>query len=399
MTGQASRARAVARGALLSAAILVPCLLPTFAVVYWGDHGEAKARAEDVKVVVRRDAVEKDFPRFSPRKVFHVGLHVEDVSKIDVAGRSFSGRFVFWARNFFDNAANDRSLVDPSEFRIVNRADLETEVRAVRPVVDPSAAGAPAQDKAGEPAAADGERLVAHVSYEASGELRSEFDLRRYPFDRQVIQVVVEPRSHTSESMILGVDPASALSHDVDFGEWELVSFEATSLQRVAQSDYSDPALIDRGRLWNSVPRVVFSVTLKRMLLAHLLKELLPLLVIMLMAYGNFFIGPTQIDTRASVAITGLLAVTALHWTSRADLPGVSYLMAADQFYLIAYALMLIVTLDAIVCLRVSPPDGQELPEGHARHPWLRFGGPALRVLFPLVLAVGWLAVALRASS
>lgn len=92
--------------------------------------------------------------------------------------------------------------------------------------------------------------------------------------------------------MILSVDPNSTLAGSVDLGEWDIRSFSASSEIHMAKSDFSDPALVQKGTLWNLVPRVVFEVTIRRQLLSHLLKELLPLLVILMVGYSNFFVDP-----------------------------------------------------------------------------------------------------------
>lgn len=65
----------------------------------------------------------------------------------------------------------------------------------------------------------------------------------------------------------------------------------------------------------------------------------------------------------------------------------------------VAFSLMVMVTIEPLITQRLLPPEkkGEEPPP--KRHPWIRIGLPALRILYPLILGAGWYGVALRAMA
>lgn len=366
--------RSMGRGLLFSM-LIFPLLLPLFLMVLTRDA--KKVNDGDWPVTVVQDALETEYSRFHPRKIFQIGMYIDDIADLQVTEKIFASRFVYWGRNFFDKSANDRSLVPEDEFRLVNHADLEIEPRAVRFI-------GPGDEKENP--------FLAYTAYEADGELKNGFYLASYPFDVHTLRWTIEPRHLTAEEMILSIDPSSSLSEGLDLGEWDILGFSAHSEIHTAKSDYSDPELAQRGALWQFVPRAVFEVTVRRQILSHLIKELLPLLVILMIAYSNFFVDPSYFDARSSVAVTCVLTVVALHWTSSSELPGISYLTAMDQFFLVGYSLVLLASLETVISL-VASPEGK----GRADHPWLVYGLPALKIGYPLLVVFSWYWITLRA--
>jgi len=393
LPGTLARASTTARPALPFAAIVIAiCALPFFMMTCAVD-GPGRPPAE-LRVQVVDQGWEKAFQRFAPRKVYHVGLHVEEMAALSVEDRTFFTRGVLWAKSLFERSLNDRNELDPDELRILDQDELTVERRAVRAVPGSPPVTAPADAKPGDDEPPP--PFLLYTSHELSGTIRTSFPLQDFPFDVQRLDVTVEPAASTAEDLVLAVDPASSLSPCPNLGEWQILGFEGRSSTRVARSDYSDPDLIGRGVLWNHVPRVTFTVVVKRRLLSHLIKDLFPLLIIMLMAYSCLFIAEDQFDARICMAVTSLLSVLALHWSSRSDLPGVAYLTAMDEFFLISYSLVLLVTVEAVITARLVPAEGEEPPP--EPHPWIAFGIPCMRVLFPLLLGGGWLLVVWRAA-
>lgn len=376
------------RGFLFSFLILVPALTPLFLLTLYKEI--AVEPKNDLQVEVTRDVIEKDFARFYPRRVFQIGIHIDDISDIKVGDRLFDSRFTFWAKNYFENSRNDRSEIGENDLRVVNTEKLDIETRAVRTI------------EGGE-ASTNSEKkrpFIGYMAFEANGSLKNDFFLRRYPFDKHKLEFVIEPRHLTAEEIILPIDPNSSLSAGISMGEWEVESFTGLSEIHEAKTDYSDPVLIQKGALWNYVPRVVFEVTIKRLLLSHLIKELFPLLIIMVMAYANFYVDPSEFETRSSVSFTSFLSITALHWVASGEQTGVSYITAMDEYFLVAYALVLLVIVEAVLSKAVLPPDANDVTKEAQKgplHPWIRIGIPCLRVIYPIVLAGGWYWITWRA--
>lgn len=377
--------RAVRRGILPAALILIPLVAPLFVIAALRST-PAKPR-DDMKVHITRDLPIEEFARFAPRKLFAVGLHLQELRSISLSERSYQAQFLYWGRNYFHRSRNDRSQLPEDELRVVNQGrSFSASKHVVRSVEGEGSSPSP---------------FVAYVSYAASGPLYGDFPLHRYPFDSHTLEIVIEPRSLLAEDFLLSVDPNSTLSGAIDPGEWSIKSFTATSEVRTAQSDFSDPALVRKGTVWTSVPRVTFRVEIRRNLLPLLTKVLFPLSALMVIVYCSFFIPLMEVANRRGIAILALLSVTALHVGRSGDLRAVPYLTALDQFFLIAYAGLLLVMLEPVITGRILSrftEEERKAPDVQLRHPWLRFGLPALRIVFPLWLAGGWYWIALRAG-
>lgn len=368
---------AIGRALLFSSAIILPLMAPLFLILIYGQTEEPKT--QDFQVEVTRDALEEDFSRLAPRKLYQIGIHIDDLAHIEVDEQLFESRFVYWAKNVFDRSVNDRSEISEDTFRVVNANELQTSQKAVRHI-------------------RDSQKFVAYVSHESSGTLKNDFYLSKYPFDTHTLRFIFEPKDLTAEEILLGIDPHSTLTANTSLGSWNVKAFRAYSEVHVAKSDFSDPSTIGKGSLWTSVPRVVFEVVVERQILSHLLKEILPLLLLMVMVYLIFYVRVTDFETRIEMSSLAFLTVTALHWAASDELANVSYLTAMDQFFLVSYGLVLLLLIEAIVLQTIIPEDESKLKQA-LTHGWFRFGIPALRIIYPLFLAASWYWIALSAIS
>ena len=382
-------ARVSAKGLLLSAIIFVPLFIP-FCFIVLSEVAQIE-KANDIQIVIERDALEADLSRFYPRKIFKIGVFVDDIANINFEDYFCKSKFIFWANNFFNRSANDRSQIGEKPFVILNAEDLAIEKRSISYVENLKQMSR--VDTEGDP-------FVSYISYSAQGNLNQEFYLRHYPFDEHQLKIIVEPRKHTATDMLLGIDPNSAISSDINLDNWKIISFKGSSELYTKKSDFSDPHLIKSGVIWNVVPRATFSVFLKRNPLSHLLKEMLPLLILLIIAYSNFFVDPAYFDAKSAVAITSFLACTALHWTSGSELPGVGYITAMDEFFLYSYSLLLLVTAEAVVShylLRGAAEGSEQVDSKEEKlHPWFRFVIPTVRVIAPIYLAGSWYYIVLN---
>jgi hypothetical protein len=66
----------------------------------------------------------------------------------------------------------------------------------------------------------------------------------------------------------------------------------------------------------------------------------LPLLVIVAVAFSVFWIHPEDLNTKASIGVTCLLAAIAFQLAEAGMLPEVAYLTLADRVYAICYTML-----------------------------------------------------------
>lgn len=371
--------KSLKQGLFYASLIMLPPMLPFFLFFFFDiDHAPPRS---NMRVEVARDALEKDFNQFKPRKVFLIGMYLHNLSDIQVWERTFQSQLTYWAKNYFDKSKNDRSELGMDSFQIVNENDLEIEGLAKRFV---------GKEEKESP-------FVSYVSYEAGGSLKNDFYLSAYPFDTHKLEIIVEPANATAEEMLLSIDPNSSIGSNISLGEWKIKSFQAKSEIFTTKSDFSDPALIGRGSLWTYVPRVTFEIEIERHIFSNLIKVLLPLLIILTMAYMNLFIDPASYEVKAEVCVTAFLSIAALHWVAAGEQTGVSYLTAMDQFFLVSYALILLLTMESVLSNAMSSAIEQETNRTLRPHPWFVMGIPIIRILYPLILIGGWYWIAFQA--
>ncbi len=368
------------RALLYSAAIIIPLMTPLFIVFFSEDI--SKTKHEDMQVDVIRDAMEEDLDEFMPRKILRIGMHIDDLANIQPAEQTFESRFVFWAKNYFDRSANDRSKMDVGQIDIINSNELELEEKTIRYIDE------------------DTEEFISYISHAGKGSLKNNFFLSDYPFDKHTLKFIFEPKDLTADEMLLTIDPDSTLSAQDSLGAWEVREFKGTSGVHVAKSDYSDPETIKKGALWTSIPQAKFEVTVERNIFSHLIKELFPLLLVVIILYMNLFVSSSMYEIRTETAITCFLTITALHWVASEELGNVPYLTAMDQFFLVSYGLVLLVTLEALISRDLLPDEEEpDLVEEAMRNPWFKMVIPGLRIIFPLFLVGSWYWIAFTANT
>lgn len=362
---------------LYAAAIIIPIMTPLF-IVLFSENIEQNEK-KDLQVEVTGNALENNLEKFMPRKIFSIGIHIDDLSNIQVGDQTFESRFVYWAKNFLDRSKNDRSKVEEDFITIINRRDLEIEPKAVRYIDEVL------------------EEFLIYTSHEADGSLKNNFYLSKYPFDKHTLKLIFEPKEATAEEMLLTIDPNSTLSGEHSLKSWKVKEFRANSEVHIAKNDFSDPETISKGTLWTSIPRATFEIVIERNILSHLIKELFPLLLITIIIYLNLFISPSMFEIRAEIAVTAFLTITALHWVASEELGSVPYLTAMDQFFLVSYGLVLLTIIEAVISKNLLP-EGDK-PKETLRNPWFKFVIPILKVIFPLFLATTWYWIAFTAKA
>lgn len=368
------------RSFFYAAAIIIPIMTPLF-IVFFSENIEQNEK-QDLQAEITGNALEDNLEKFMPRKIFSIGIHIDDLSNIQVSDQTFESRFIYWAKNYFDRSKNDRSKVEEDFITIVNNRDLEIEHKETHYL-----------DEALE-------EFLIYTSYEVNGYLKNTFHLSKYPFDKHTLKIIFEPKEETAEEILLTIDPNSTLSGEHSLKSWKVKEFKANSDVYIAKNDFSDPETINKGTLWTSIPRATFEIVIERNILSHLVKELFPLLLITIIIYINLFIPPSMFEIRAEIAVTAFLTITALHWVASEELGSVSYLTAMDQFFLVSYGLVLLIIIEAIISRDLLPKDDKPNEIKRALHGhWFRIVIPTLRIIFPLFLATTWYWIAFTANT
>lgn len=194
-------------------------------------------------------------------------------------------------------------------------------------------------------------------SHRFQARLRNAFPLHDYPFDRQTLRMVIEHRLLGTEHVVFEPDeqalPGSALAEsalgpDVRVRDWSILK-DGVTHESIVQTYATDFGWLNPNKWNRKSSRYVFEIPVARSLVPYVIKSVVPLIIIVLMSFCVFFIDATEFQAQVSITITALLSAIAFHISQSNALPKVGYLVAADIFYLLSYAVIFLTLVQVIV--------------------------------------------------
>lgn len=177
------------------------------------------------------------------------------------------------------------------------------------------------------------------VTYEErfKSELSTNFDLRRFPFDRQRLILSIESFRFTDADVrLIARNTRELKSPDAFLPDWDV-----TAVGQRVDTDDRNP---DR----HVYSRYTFEIEVVRKRGYYIWNVFLPLTFITLLVWAVFFIAPEDVATRTAVSITSLLTAIAFSLVISGTRPRVSYLTFMDAIFLNAYFLIFLSTASVI---------------------------------------------------
>ncbi|MFM7245383.1 MAG: hypothetical protein ACKO40_14595 [Planctomycetaceae bacterium] len=171
---------------------------------------------------------------------------------------------------------------------------------------------------------------------------RTGLDLRRFPFDRQLLTVRIQ--SFLYDASRLRLVPAAqppGWEHDGTFEELGVVGVSAES--RTTQLSGRD----DRFSEFRATVLVV------RNWAFYLWTVFGPVVLIFLIACAVFLVPLEAFADRVSICLTALLACIATHFAISFNLPHVGYLTVIDRLFVFTYGFVALLVLASAVELRL----------------------------------------------
>jgi hypothetical protein len=178
------------------------------------------------------------------------------------------------------------------------------------------------------------------------GHFSTKFPLGNYPFDTQILKVMMEDTISGADKQVYVPDGEPSVTLDPvitlpGFTVGKPTMRIASNIYPTNFGDLSEPAATPYSRLTLSIP-------VTRPIVAMSIKTVVPITLIVVCAALVFFVRPRYVEGRIGLGITALLTLVALQLTSSAALPDVDYLMMLDKAYLLAYV-FIIVSLARVV--------------------------------------------------
>ncbi len=298
-------------------------------------------------------------PNASGRTQVEVGFYLLDLSAVDGATQSFEADVVVSARWVDPRLAGTVSkptilaaddLWEP-RIEVVNRRSVDTTLSGDLRVF-PDGAVTWAQ------------RFI--------GTFSAPMDLREFPLDRQrfYIQVVSATGEGDEMDFVADLDAnVSGQSERLSVSDWRI------GPTRIEPA----PLFINAGG--RALAGIALVMDAERELGYYIVQVVLPLMMIVTMAWTVFWIDPSVVTTRMSVVVTTMLTLIAYRFALASFVPRLPYLTRLDWFMLGSTSLILATLLTMAATAHLQSRGRDELVMNIDR--WGR-------VCFPVVAALVW---------
>lgn len=264
--------------------------------------------------------------------VVYAGLHLNDLSELDISQSSFKADFYLWMRYADEGGPGS---VDPLDIEFPDLIGRTSDASRL----------------------AEKTRLPDGTTYsllQVRGSFRGDFDLHRYPFDSQSLAIRFFNGRAASDRIIYALDRRSpplkaqlappgvafdgTASPFRQLTEWSATAAKAGRHLLVTDSALGDPRLAGADRR-RELSGFQARIELQRRVLPVMAKTLLPLGLMTLILLASHFFGGTLENHRVGVAITGVLSGAVLLTAIEEQLGNYGYTMEVEYIFYIFFFL------------------------------------------------------------
>jgi len=212
--------------------------------------------------------------------------------------------------------------------------------------------------------------------YRIHANLNNPVDLKKFPFDTQEMQIIIEDKSKTTDELIYVADnELSGVDESIAFTGWNIDGWRAD----VKEHKYN---------VYDEIySQYLFTIPISRIALNSFMKTFLPVFFILLVVLFSFILDPDKITTRLGMAGSGLVASVMFHISISNQIPPVGYLTFADKFMVLTYAILLSTFIINVYMIEMQERKQAEIVERiHRKTEYLVFiMVPALYLLLFLI--------------
>lgn len=246
----------------------------------------------------------------SPVPVLYIHLNMVRIFHVDSADKSFEAEFFFTLRS-------DR-MVPIKDIEFTN-AELSQE--NALPLINVREVHQEGDANKGD--------VVTRV-YKVNGRFRFEPDLRKYPFDQQIFSISFQP-ARTSAQFFIQPPSERVRKHLFNVDGWEIESHYVGTNELIIRS-ISGVAGEEK-----VIPYYNFNYTwvMKRQVIDYVLRVIVPLTLILIVAYVAVFIPHTEFEAIMGIQVTALLSAIALYFAL--NQPNADDATLSDIIFVMAY--------------------------------------------------------------
>jgi hypothetical protein len=249
-----------------------------------------------------------------------IGFYPVSVYELDMGSNTFYADMYVWLR-----WKGDADPVASLEFtNMVEEWGKQQEGLQTEPKVQP-----------------DGSK---YLILKVEGRFVQPFHLADYPLDRQKLSILVEDSVNSADAISYVIDQEhSGIGSKLQIPGWSLKGWTGQTYHH----DYGTTLGEDAASSVYSAAE--FSLHIERPNSYFVWKLLMPLVIVLIAALSALILSPRSIDARTALPGGALLTAIFLQKSYSDSLPDLGYLILMDQIYLVAYTLIVLTLVRAII--------------------------------------------------
>ena len=263
------------------------------------------------------------------QRVVYTGIDIIRVNRIDVKQNSFNVDFYLWMRFAGDDEA---------------QTHVEFPALLDRGAFDPA-----------RPMQAGQEDGLSYRLYRISGDFKAHFDLHDYPFDTQQLRLHFQNTEQRRELITYVIDRFGLRLADDGSSRAEDGAYSGLQLWRFLGLNYfveslSSGSTLGKASLFGAEARTEFAgfdaaIMLRRSSAIYMLKNLLPLFLLVLVVFATLFFPETMFRERVTIPVTSILASAVLLVAVNSQIGDVGYTVVVEEMFYIFFVLCLMTML------------------------------------------------------
>ncbi len=215
--------------------------------------------------------------------------------------------------------------------------------------------------------------VIYHQRY--TGPLSQPLRLSEFPFDQHNFTIQFVATGYTDEEIeFLPDSPKSGdpptgggLYHELSLPDWSVLKYQAQTRAYEAVKDLRTAGF-------------AFEFTAKRAALYYIWQVIIPLIFIVVMAWGAFYITPTNASAQIGIATSSMLTLIAYRFMLGHLIPRLPYMTRLDYFLLGSTTLVFLTLIEVIVTANLALSGRRKV--ARKIDAWCRFIFPAVFALW-----------------
>jgi hypothetical protein len=276
------------------------------------------------------------------QRVIYSGIYVNEIMWIDQPHFTFGADFYVWIR-FAKNSGPEAA--DPCEIKFPDLSPGHFDRE--RPVEQ-----------------RDMEDGTCYRLWRVQGDFRNNFDLHRYPFDRQTLNLRFFNARASVDRIVYALDQSTAegamdnVNAKTPFGvselafrglsQWKFVDIRERRENFVAKSSLGDPRRIGRQN-YRELSGYAASIECRRYWVTTVSKNYLPLLLMTCIMYASLHFAPTLVQVKVTVAVTAVLTGVVLLTSLNSQLGAIGYTVMVEYAFYTFFFLGLVNVVSVLV--------------------------------------------------